>query len=317
MFTTTERLSSRSPQRDPLRDLFAAFLLDRRAARVSPKTIEAYHYALTPFLAWLSGEGVADVRAITPAHIHAYLVLTQGRGLRDSTQHLIARNIRTWLNWLTCEGLLDVSPMRHVPMPRVARRIPAPFTPDDVNALLDACDRATPIGSRNYALVLALLDSGLRVSECAALTVGDVNARNGVLLILGKGAKQRQAILGARARSALLRMLQWRGPCANTDPLWQGYDVNGKPTRALSPHGIQQALRRLGKRAGVRPCGPHRFRRTFALWMLRDGIDLHSLRLLMGHSDLVVLQRYLALAGEDLERAHAAHSPADKLLGRR
>ena len=63
------------------------------------------------------------------------------------------------------------------------------------------------------------------------------------------------------------------------------------------------------------PCAPHRFRRTFTLWCLRDGMDLHSLRMLMGHSSLAVLQRYLALAGEDVERAHKAHSPADKLLG--
>ena len=73
-------------------------------------------------------------------------------------------------------------------------------------------------------------------------------------------------------------------------------------------------LYRLGKRTGVRPCDPHRFRRTFALWCLRDGMDLHSLRVLMGHADLSILQRYLALAGEDIERAHIAHSPVDTLL---
>ena len=56
------------------------------------------------------------------------------------------------------------------------------------------------------------------------------------------------------------------------------------------------------------------FRRTFALWCMRDGMDLHTLRMLMGHSDLSVLQRHLALAGEDIERAHKAHSPVDKLL---
>ena len=64
----------------------------------------------------------------------------------------------------------------------------------------------------------------------------------------------------------------------------------------------------------VFPALPHRFRRTFALWMLRDGCDLHSLRMLMGRSSLAVLQRYLALSGVDVERAHAAHSPADNLL---
>jgi integrase/recombinase XerD len=70
----------------------------------------------------------------------------------------------------------------------------------------------------------------------------------------------------------------------------------------------------LGERAKVSPCHPHRFRRTFALWCLRHGMDLHSLRLLMGHSSLAVFQRYLALAGEDIERAHRLHSPVGNLL---
>ena len=91
----------------------------------------------------------------------------------------------------------------------------------------------------------------------------------------------------------------------------------GEPPWGLCARGIQIMLYRQAKRAGVQPCGPHRFRRTFALWCLRDGMDLHGLRVLMGHSDLSILQRYLALAGEDIERAHVAHSLVDKLLDAR
>jgi site-specific recombinase XerD len=109
-------------------------------------------------------------------------------------------------------------------------------------------------------------------------------------------------------------MLGWHQDTTAGTALWMGYDVNGRPRGALTTSGIQSVLRRLGQKAGVMPCSPHRFRRTFALWMLRDGCDLHTLRLMMGHSTLAVLQRYLALAGEDIERAHKLHSPADRLL---
>lgn len=74
------------------------------------------------------------------------------------------------------------------------------------------------------------------------------------------------------------------------------------------------AMRYLGEKAGVIPCHPHRFRRTLALWCLRDGTYLHLLRLLMGHSSLAVLQRYLALAGQRAERARKLHWPVDNLL---
>ena len=135
-------------------------------------------------------------------------------------------------------------------------------------------------------------------------------------VVMGKGGKQRQVRMGTKARAAIVRMLGYRENADASAPLWAGYDgLRGQEAGALSVHGLQTMLRRLGRAAGVEPCAPHRFRRTFALWCLRDGMDLHSLRMLMGHSSLAVLQRYLALAGEDVERAHKAHSPADKLLG--
>jgi site-specific recombinase XerD len=112
-------------------------------------------------------------------------------------------------------------------------------------------------------------------------------------------------------------MLGYRESTKPTDPLWVSYDIQGREIGRLTLEGLKMAVVRLGRKAGVRPCAPHRFRRTFALWCLRDGMDLHSLRMLMGQSTLVVLQRYLALAAEDVERAHAAHSPADKLLERK
>jgi len=280
--------------------------------RCTPKTLEHYSYTLGAFTDWLKGQGVQDVAGITANHIRAYLVSLQHRGLKDTTQHAHARGIRVWLNWLEAEGDLDVSPMKRVAMPRLEARVPAPFSPEEVRRLLGACERKTAIGARNYALALVLLDTGLRLAECASLQVGDVDPRTGLTTVIGKGQKMRQAVVGARARAAILRMLGFRREIKNGDPLWVTQDLRSR----LTAEGLRLAIVRLGHKARVTPCGPHRFRRTFALWCLRDGMDLHSLRLLMGHSDLTVLTRYLALAGEDLERAHAAHSPADRLLER-
>jgi len=158
-------------------------------------------------------------------------------------------------------------------------------------------------------MILTLLDTGLRAAEFCSLHVGDLDMRSGLCTVLGKGSKQRTVRMGAKARGAIVKMLGLRGEVSNDEPLWAGR--GGEP---LGIHGLQTMLHRLGRQVGVMPCAPHRLRRTFALWCLRDGMDLHSLRMLMGHSTLDVLQRYLALAGEDVERAHKAHSPADKLL---
>jgi len=304
------------PQQTSLQSALEAFLLSREAMRCSAKTLVHYRYTCGGFVAYLTEHGIDTPDAIAPGHVRGYLVSLQRRGLKDTTQHAHARGIRAWLRWLEAEGDIAENPMRRVAMPRLEQRIPAPFSPDDVRALLDHCDRHTALGARNYALVLTLLDTGLRASELTGLHVGDVDMRSGLCVVMGKGGKQRQVRIGAKARGAIVRMLGYRPDADATAPLWASYEgLSGHEAGVLSMHGLQTTLRRLGQAAGVEPCAPHRFRRTFALWCLRDGMDLHSLRMLMGHSSLAVLQRYLALAGEDVERAHKAHSPADKLLG--
>lgn len=299
----------------PLGAALSAFLLDREASRCTAKTLEHYRYTVGGFVAYLQAQNVKDPAGITSGHVRAYLVTLQRRGLKDTSQHAHARGIRAWLNWLVREGDIATSPMARVAMPKLEKRIPEPFSPAQIQALLAKCDRKTATGARNYALVLTLLDTGLRAAELVSLRVGHVDMRSGLALVMGKGGKMRQIRTGTKARGAIVRMMGYRAEAADGSPLWAAYNIRGQEVGALTVSGLQTMLYRLGKRAGVMPCGPHRFRRTFALWCLRDGMDLHSLRMLMGHSSLDVLQRYLALAGEDIERAHRQHSPADKLLG--
>jgi len=312
----------------PLRACLQAFLLDREAARCSAKTIIHYEGTAGRFVDFLEARGVRAVGGILPQHIRAYLVGLQARGMKDTTQHAHARGIKAWLNWLVAEGDLAESPMRRVSMPRLEKRVPEPFSREEMGCLLAACGqvggkshlqvgrptcgRGTADGARDYAILLGLLDTGLRAAEFVGLRVGDVDMRTGLITVVGKGRKQRVVRLGARARGALLRYLAGRGDAAPGEPLW----ARAGDGRGLTVNGLQNVLRRLGVRAGVAPCSPHRFRRTFAVWCLRDGMDLASLRMLMGHADLTVLLRYLALAREDVERAHRDHSPVDRLLDR-
>lgn len=310
---STDRLTLHAITLGKLDPAWREFLLVKEAQRCTPKTLGYYRYGLSGFIDSLKAQGVQTVRDITPHLIRAYLLSLARRGLKDTTQHAQARAIRAWLNWLVAEGELAESPMRRVAMPRLEQRIPDALTVDDVRRLLAACDRQTPRGARDYALVLVALDTGLRLAELASLKVGDIDMRTGLATVMGKGRKQRQVVVGTRARAALLRMYTLIEAKAG-DGLWPAFNLRGERAGTLTRDGVRLALVRLGRRAGVNPCGPHRFRRTFALWSLRHGMDLHSLRLLMGHNDLSVLTRYLKLAGEDLQAAHERHSPVDRLL---
>jgi integrase/recombinase XerC/integrase/recombinase XerD len=291
-----------------------SFLLDREAARCTDKTISHYKYTLSSFVRWLEAKGVESPQEITAHHIREYLVSLQRRGLRDTSQHAHARGIKTWLRWLVSEQELERSPMDKVTMPRLDKTIPPPFSPENIKALLAVCNGKTPKHLRDKAIVLSLLDSGLRASEFVSLQVKSLDLRTGLVTVVGKGRKQRVTRFGAQTRKSLLRYLATRQELTPDSMLWVAYNKAGVERGALTMRGLEMVCRNLGNKAGVQRCHPHKFRRTFALWCLRGGCDLHSLRLMMGHSGLQVLQRYLALAGEDIERAHKLHSPVDNLL---
>jgi len=285
------------------------FLLHQEASRHTQRTIESYRETLDPFLEYLLKRDITDPEDITPDDIRRFFVQLDRRGLASATVHKFARSIKAFLNFLVREEVLDASPMRKVAMPKQEKKVPNPFTTEDVKALLTACQGETAL--RDRATVLCLLDSGLRVSEFLSLTVGDVDARDGMVKVRGKGQKERFVRLGARARKAVLRYLAGRGNAKDGDPLWMGRHG------PLKISGLEKALQRLGKRAGVKPANPHRFRQTFATWSAAAGMDAHSLRFLLGHESLEIARRYVEMAKADIEEAHKRASPVDRFLSKK
>jgi len=120
----------------------------------------------------------------------------------------------------------------------------------------------TEKGLRDYAIMLALTDTGLRASEFVSLRVSSVDMRTGLITVIGKGRKQRTVRVGAKARKSILRYLGTRPDVIPDSPLWVAYGFDGAERGPLTLRGLQIVLRRLGERAGVTPCSPHKFRRT-------------------------------------------------------
>jgi site-specific recombinase XerD len=290
----------------------AAFLTDCEARRLSPKTLIFYHWQIDHFADWLRERGISTLDAVGPAEIRGYLVHLQGRGMKDTTQHAAARAVRAWFAWLEREELITRSPMRKVGMPKVDKRILPALGSDDLRRLLAACGHA-----RDRLIILALLDTGCRAAEFVALDIGDVDLTSGRIMVRhGKGGKDRITWLGERTRRMLAAYLDLERPDAGPyDPLFTSFPNASKRTEdgRLTVVGLQQALQRIGERAGVKNCHPHTFRRTCALLLHRNGARLTEIAALLGHSDLPTLQRYLDLQDQDAEDAHRRHGPVDTL----
>jgi len=196
-------------------------------------------------------------------------------------------------------------------------KVVQPYTPEEVARMLAVCDydyqhNARFLGSRNRAIILMLLDTGLRVSEIASVGLEDIDTERGWIKIRGKGDKERVVRIGATPQKALWRYLMHR-PDDGRQDLWLTEEG-----RSLRSDGIQIMVRRLKQRAGVKSSGNcHRFRHTFAINFLRADRNPFNLQYLLGHSDLRMVRHYVATLGmEDALEAHTKASPAD-LLGLR
>ena len=282
------------------------FLLSREAGGCTPATLTWYLKYLAPLGVWLEAQGVTEAQDITPGLLRAWLAEQQRRGLSASSVYHYAQAARAFSNFMAGDGIVAESPFRAVKMPKLDKRILPAFSEKDVKRLLALCDT-----SRDKAAILFLLDSGVRASEFVALDVGDVDTKTGAVTVWqGKGRKGRLTFIGAKARLALGRYLAEREDVTPDAPLWASLTTDER----LTTSGLRQLLRRVGEAAGVDHCHPHTFRRTCALWALKAGMSIYHLQAMLGHEDLAVLRRYLALTAGDVGDAHRKAGPVDRNL---
>jgi site-specific recombinase XerD len=322
---------SQVPVSTSLRSLVKGFVLTQRTDCKSPRTTEYYESNLRRFL-WYAEQQQwpDDVCVITEWHIREFLAYTGSEGNRwglsgngsessrpkatYSTVHHYYAVLKAFFNWCVKEGFLSESPLAKIRLKAPRPNVVQPYSSQDILRLIAVCDydyknNARLLGSRNKAIVLMFLDTGLRASELAGIKLDEIDSERGWIKVKGKGAKERVVRIGATAQKALWRYIVCRekSKCQN---LW--ITEEGKP---FDVSGVQTMITRLKERAGLTAKGNcHRFRHTFALQFLRQDRNPFNLQYLLGHSDLRMVRHYVSTLGmEDALKAHEGASPADSL----
>jgi site-specific recombinase XerD len=311
MYTSVrEHLTSKNDQISThlIIEEIANFIIDRRARRLSPQTIEFYQAVLNIWKKWLEENKITEVESLTPTDIRAYLV-KRSETCNPGGVHAHWRSIKAFLFWFEVEyDMYDWrNPIRKVQAPKVK------FTPivgvpmSDVNAMIGTCNSSTLIGARDRAILNAMIDTGARKSEFCNLRIMDLDMNTGsVKIIGGKGNKDRTVFVSPTTRRDINRYLRKRKSKDPKDWLWD--TVYGTH---LGVVGLRQVLIRRAGQAHVPIPSPHDFRRTFAIECLRNGMDIVQLMYLMGHTTTAVLQRYLAVNDNDLMNVHNQFGPVE------
>lgn len=274
------------------------------------QTRQAYASDLARLAEWLSEQpGGPGLRAAKRTDLLAWLSRGLADGIKTSTAARRLSGVRRFYRFLLRERVIAEDPTLRIDSPRLPRRLPDTLTEQDVEALLTEPDPEVPLELRDKAMLEILYGCGLRVSELTGLRVDQVNLRQGVVRISGKGDKERLVPLGEEAIDWLLAyMKQARAEL-----------LKGKPSDALFPGNRAGSMTRqafwyrikcYAGRAGIyKHISPHTLRHAFATHLLNHGADLRVVQMLLGHSDLSTTQIYTHVARQRLQDLHQQHHP--------
>ncbi len=301
-----------------LLERFAELLIAERNA--SDNTVDAYRRDLDDFAGFLKRRG-QTLGAAGGEDLRAYLARLDGAGMAERTIARRLSALRQFYRFLLADGLRADDPTVILDSPRRGRPLPKLLAEDQVSRLLAAAHaRGGAEGARLVALLELLYGAGLRVSELVGLPVAAVLRDVRVLLVRGKGDKERMIPVGEPARDAVTAWLPFRDEALRrqraTSPwLFPSHGGSGHLTR----HRFAQLLKELAAEAGLDPrkVSPHVLRHAFASHLLDHGADLRAVQKMLGHADISTTQIYTHVAGERMKALVRDHHPLAKRRGTR
>lgn len=290
-------------------DLFERFLDHLRVERgLSPNTIAAYRRDLDQFRSFLEEEGIS-VEEVTVHDLQSWLFALHETGYaRTSLQRKVSA-VRRFFHYLVVEGVIPANPAALLEPMKAPKKLPEVLREEDIQKVLDTWKPEDPVGIRNKALVEVLYGSGMRVSELVSLRVRDVDLREGIARVLGKGRKERIVPLSPKALDALKRYLEVRRELRpQTDHVF--VSRRGNPLHRQRVWEIlREVFRELAEVEGVYP---HLLRHSFATHLLSRGADLRVIQELLGHARLATTQVYTHLSMDQVKQAFRKAHPRGK-----
>lgn len=292
------------------------YFMAANARHLSPHTLSDYANTFRKITAFLEKD--PPFSRITSHDIEDFLRSQKTVSNKTLLNYMIGLSA-LW-HWASNEGLVPENIISKIQKPKPEKTAIAELSQADIKALLSSLDKCKPYGrpgkketthslpvaDRNRAIILLLLDTGIRATELCTLTIEDLDIRNFRMRVDGKGAKERMVPFSPRTGQVVWKYLATRKNNRATDPLF--VTALGRP---LDKDQLRKQLEHIAKRAGVSDVHPHRFRHTFAINYLRNGGDAFTLQMILGHSTMEMERHYLALAQSDLDNGHRRASPVD------
>ena len=276
---------------------------------LSKNTLSAYRQDLQNFALWAdkSGNQLSLIRREDVLH---YLSDRMSLGVKARSTARALSCLRSFYRHMMREKHIAEDPTLRVENPKLGRPLPDTLTEGDVEKLLAAPDLSTAIGFRDRTMLEVLYACGLRVSELVGLKLTEINLRQGVVRIVGKGSKERLVPIGEEAISWLTAYLQETRDSLLKKNLNQDIVFPSNRGSAMTRQAFWHRIKAHAQTADIqKKLSPHTMRHAFATHLLNHGADLRVVQLLLGHSDLSTTQIYTHIAQHRMKELHQQHHP--------
>ena len=273
----------------------ARFIRSLQERNASVHTIKAYRTDLAEFSAYVGPQGWRDIDHVL---IRGYLSSLYERGLSKTSVARALAAIRSLYRWLAQEGVVDQNPAKLVATPKLPKKLPRVPTIEEVNTVLDSqMPESSAFAERDRVILELLYGCGIRNSELIGINLDDIRWSNEVLLVRGKGKKERYVPFGDSAAAAVKDYLQSRqrvlGETKHTTE--RALLVNLRGSR-LTTRSVGRIVKQIAVSKGLSPdVHPHTLRHAFGTHMLEEGADLRAIQEMLGHERLATTQRYTQL----------------------
>jgi len=279
---------------------FKVFLQLERA--LSENTVAAYLHDISLLFSFLEEEKQSlSIKNVTADGLRDFLQYINGMGLGAYSQSRVVSGIKSFFSYLILEKIINTDPSALLESPKLGKKLPDVLSENEVIILIQSVDLSEPLGERNKAILETLYACGLRVSELTGLQLSDLHFNEEVILVTGKGNKQRIIPIGESARTQLQTYIQQvrihltvRKGAENIVFLNQR---GGKISRQM----IFLLVKKYAEKAGIRKSiSPHTFRHSFATHLIRHGADLRAVQEMLGHVSISTTEIYTHLYDTDL-----------------
>lgn len=281
---------------------------------MSQNTITAYLHDTGLFLSWKNQSySKLSLKEITIKELNEFIISIVDLDVGAYTQARIISGLKSFFKYLLLEKIIETNPCELIEAPKLGRKLPDVLTIDEVERVINSVDLSQNEGERNKAILEILYGCGLRVSELISLSISNLHLNEGVILVTGKGNKQRLVPIGEKAAKQLRTYLTYTRPNINVSRNSSDTVFLNRRGNSLTRQMIFYIVKLHVEKAGIKKnISPHSFRHSYATHLVQNGADLRVVQELLGHVSITTTEIYTHLNRDDLRKAILKYHPRNK-----